>query len=99
VSELLFRNGKWFLLNQEMEEEIDLGGKKKAMITFPGITAFHWVEEAGTYKSMGNPLYPFQKPSEEKRNKEYIGKDQCPNGYSLETNFNVCRCFFFTNND
>jgi hypothetical protein len=47
VSELLFRNGKWFLLNQEMEEEIDPGGIKKAVITTPGITAFQWVEEAG----------------------------------------------------
>jgi hypothetical protein len=60
VSELLFRNGKWFLFNQEMKEEIDLGGIKKGDDHDPGITAFQWVEEAGMKKIMAISLYPFQ---------------------------------------
>jgi len=43
------------------------------------------------------PLYLMQQSSKEISNKECIGKDQCPNGHSLETNFNPSYPFCFTN--
>lgn len=69
------------------------------MIKTLGIIAFQWVEEAGIYNSIEYALYQFQKPSEEKRNKECIGKNQCPNDYSPVTDFDPCHCIYLTGND
>jgi len=41
--------------------------------------------------------YLMQQSSKKISNEEGIGKDECPNAHSLETNFNLSCTFCFTN--
>jgi len=71
-------------------------GEKKGDNLYREIIAFHRVKEAGMEEFMKNLLYQFEQSSKKIENKEGIGKDECPNGHSFETNFNPSYFFYFT---
>jgi len=71
-------------------------GEKKGDNLYREIIAFQRVKEAGMEEFMKSLLYQFQQSSKKIRNKEGIGKDECPNGHSFETNFNPSYFFYFT---